>query len=337
MGARPSPASSSPPAPRSTGPARHRPARSAGLGFWVGAALLACYAAAGVSALFVFSPSLSQLSRNLAWLPPSPSMRPSWAHPFGIMPAFGTDLLRALWQATPWDLAIVSGILSIDITLGFVLGGVAGLREGGLSDAVVVFVGDSVGAIPPFILAVVLFAGVSTLRPGPLSLPLFVVLFGLILWPTLGRTVRERARLVAHEPYVEAARASGASSRHLLVRHILPNSVGPVLAQVPLDVAPIFLVLSAFPWFYTCGGMIWPGPPPVPYVLPHLPAFSPLPSVAFPEWGFLLGVGTCVGFTIPGGISFWWTYLFPLLAIVVLGLAIGLVCDGIDRARRFER
>jgi ABC-type dipeptide/oligopeptide/nickel transport system permease subunit len=77
--------------------------------------------------------------------------------------------------------------------------------------------------------------------------------------------------------------------------------------------------------------------PPPPYLLPHLPAFSPLPSVTFPEWGYLLGFGTCEGFTIPGGFSYWWTFLFPLLAILVLGLAIGLVCDGIELWRGFDR
>ena len=321
-------------APPTPTPRPRRRRRPASLGLWVGAGLLSLYLFAGLSALYVFRGSLGQLIENLAWMPPPP-MGPSWAHPFGIMPGFGTDLFRALWQATPWDLTIVAGILSIDVTLGFLLGGIAGLNEGGLSDAIVIFVGDSVGSIPPFILVVVLFAGLTSLRPGHVGLPVFVVLFGLILWPTLGRTVRERARLVAHEPYVEAARASGASSGHLLVRHILPNSVGPVLAQVPLDVAPIFLVLSAFPWFYTCAGVAWAPPPD--FLLPHLPVFSPLPSVQFPEWGFLLGVGTCSGFTIPGGFSYWWTYLFPLLTILVLGLAIGLVCDGIERWRQIGR
>jgi ABC-type dipeptide/oligopeptide/nickel transport system permease subunit len=295
----------------------------------------------GLSALVVFRGSLGHLSENPAWFPPSPSMSPSAAHPFGIMPGFGTDLFRALWKATPWDLAVVAGILTIDVAFGFFLGAIAGLQEGGIPDTIVTFVGDSLASIPSFFLVIIAFAGLSIVAPGTVGLPVFVVLFGLILWPTLARTVRERARAVAHEPFVEAARASGASSSRILVRHILPNSVGPVLAQIPLDVAPIFFVLSAFPWFRNCGTPpppIFPGQaPPPPYLVPHLPAFSPLPSVQFPEWGFLLGVGTCEGFTIPGGFSYWWTYLFPLLIILVLGLAIGLVCDGIERWRRFDR
>ena len=188
---------------------------------------------------------------------------------------------------------------------------------------------------------IVAFAGLSTLEPGSAGLPVFVGVFGLVLWPTLARTVRDRARLVAHEPYVEASRASGASARQLLVRHVLPNSLGPVLAQVPLDVAPIFFVLGALPWFSNCARFkLLPPPgelPPPPYLVPKLPVFSPLPSAAFPEWGYLLGIGTCEGFTIPGGFSYWWTYVFPLLAILVLGLAIGLVCDGIERRQRFDR
>jgi ABC-type dipeptide/oligopeptide/nickel transport system permease subunit len=294
---------------------------------------------AALSALIVFHGSLDRLTENSAWVPPFSPIGPSWAHPFGIMPGFGTDLFRALWQATPWDLAIVTSILAIDICLGLFLGAIAGLNEGGILDAVITFVGDSVGSIPTFFLAVVVLIGIATLAPEDVGLPAFVVVFGIILWPTMARTVRERARLVGHETFVEAARASGASFRRLLVRHVLPNSVGPALAQVPLDVAPIFFVLAIIPWFVNCQAPAVPGAgsAPLPVFLPHFPGYWPLTSFSFPEWGYLLGFGTCEGFTFPGGFSYWWMYLFPLLAIVGLGLAIGLFCDGIDRWRRFDR
>jgi peptide/nickel transport system permease protein len=315
--------------------------RPPGLGFLVGAGLLAAYLVAALSALIVFRSSLDQLPRNLAWIPPFNPIGPSAAHPFGIMPGFGTDLFRAIWQATPWDLAIVAGILAIDAFLGFFLGAIAGLDEGGLVDAAVTFVGDSLGSIPTFVLAVVTFAGLLTVAPNAVGLPVFVAVFGIILWPTMARTVRERARTIAHAPYVDAARASGASFPRILVRHVMPNSVAPVLAQVPLDVAPVFFVLSAFPWYYNCqlpgGPPTPPFSPPIPYLVPSLPFFSPLPSGSFPEWGYLLGFGTCEGFDSSGVFASWWMYLFPLLAIVVLGLAIGLVCDGIERWRHFDR
>jgi ABC-type dipeptide/oligopeptide/nickel transport system permease subunit len=303
--------------------------------------MLAGYLVAALSALVVFRTSLDQLPSNLVWVPLENPVGLSAAHPFGVMAGFGTDLLDALWRATPWDLGIVAGILAIDVSLGFFLGAIAGLDEGGPVDAVVTFVGDSLGTIPTFLLAVVVIAGLLTVAPKAVGLPLFVVVFGIILWPTLSRTVRERARIIAHEPYVEAARASGASFPRLLLRHVMPNSVGPVLAQIPLDVAPIFFVLSAFPWYYNCelpgGAPVPPGAIPPPYLVPSLPPFSPLPSASFPEWGYLLGFGTCEGFSFPGGFDYWWMYLFPLLAIVGLGLALGLLCDGIERWRQFNR
>jgi ABC-type dipeptide/oligopeptide/nickel transport system permease subunit len=314
--------------------ARHPP----GLGLWLGSALLGVYLIAALSALVVFRQSLSVLPTNPSWVPPFSPIGPSWSHPFGVMPGMGTGLFRAIWQATPWDLAIVASILTIDVILGLFLGALAGLNEGGRVDAVVTFVGDSFGSIPALFWVMIVFASFAIASPGTLELPAFVVIFGVILWPTTARAVRERARLVSHERFVESARASGANDRQVLIRHILPNSLGPVLAQIPVDVAPIFFVLTVFPWFDNCVNR---PPPPFgagpPYLTPLLPSFSPLPSVSFPEWGYLLGFGTCEGFSFPGGFSYWWMYLFPLLAIVVLGIAIGLVCDGIERRRRFVR
>jgi len=322
---------------------RHPP----GLRFWLGAGLLGLYAAAAVSAVFYFGSSLGTLPYNYDWGVGNVVVGPSWSHPFGVVSGLGTGLFEAIWRATPWDLAIVSGILGIDVCLGWFLGAIAGLREGRAIDRFLTFVGDSVGAIPPFILVTVAYAGTLVLAfPTPdsfwptswqyLGLPIFVVLFGLILWPTMARSVRERARLVARSPYVEASRASGASSRRILFRHVLPNSVGAVLAQVPVDVAPIFFVLSAIPWYWGCEA-----PSTVLYATnpgQSLPAISPLPWPSFPEWGNLLGVGTCEGLTPVGAVlpTYWWMYLFPLLTIVIFGLAVGLFCDGIDHWRRLK-
>jgi len=68
------------------------------------------------------------------------------------------------------------------------------------------------------------------------------------------------------------------------------------------------------------------------YLVASLPPYSPLPSVAFPEWGNILAVGTCEGLPISTvGTNYWWMLFFPLLAILALGIGISLVCDGIDR------
>ncbi len=329
-----------PPAPGWRERWRRRP-----LGFELGTgiALLAAYVVVAVSAIVVFWSTLGALATNPAWVPPPPYFRatlgPSSAHPFGVLPGIGTDLFRAVWQATPWDLAIVAGILAFDVALGWLLGAAAGMSEGGALDLAVTFVGDTIGAVPSFFWVIVLAAGLVTIRAGALTIPAFVVLFGLVIWPATARTTRERARALAREPFLEAARASGARPSYLYFRHILPNSTSPLLAQLPIDVAPIFFVLVTFPWFWDCSGPNIDhaggstGIPP-PYLLPSIPPFSPLPALNFPEWGNLLAVGACEGFPITtAGPVYLWMFLPPLVAIVGLGAAISLTCDGILRRR----
>jgi len=319
---------------------RHPP----GIRFWAGTAILAFYAGVGVSAVFVFGNSLGTLPFNYPWAAGSYIIGPSSAHPFGVISGFGTGLLEAIWQATPWDLAMVAGILSIDATLGWFVGAAAGLRPGGWVDRLLMFLCDSIGAIPSVLLvAVTCFATLWFAHPTPAqdfpptswgyaAMPIFVVVFGVVLWPRMARAVRDRAQFVASSVYVEASRASGASTRRILLRQVMPNSLGPVLAQVPLDTAPVFFFLSIGPWLATCGEA-GAGPPGVGYVVPALPLVTPLPSASFPEWGYLLAVGACEGLGPAAGAlyNYWWMYFFPLLAILVLGLGIGLFCDGIDR------
>jgi peptide/nickel transport system permease protein len=336
---------SAPPAPPSTRrptlatpppqPRRRHGARPLGLEVWVGAGLLAGYVAVGLSALVEFRGSLNTLSTNPLWgVPFNPVIGPSWTHPFGVLGGLGTGLFTAIWQATPWDLAIVFSILALDAALGVALGGVAGLRPGGWVDTAVVFLADAIGSIPAVFLVTILFAGIVTAAPKDATLWVFVLLFGVVLFPTTARTIRERVRTVANATHVEAARASGAGEFRVLTRHILPYSLGPMLAQLPLDLGAIFVVLSAFTWFSSC---VIPPNGGITLAAPIRPAFSPLPSVRFPEWGNLLGIGVCWGFNIPPvGPVYWWMFVFPLLAIVGLGLALGLLCDGVDKWLRIH-
>jgi ABC-type dipeptide/oligopeptide/nickel transport system permease subunit len=330
---------SSPSAPKPPGWRERLARRPLGGETWAGLVLLGIYVGVALSAVIAFGASLDRVPTQIAWIPPPPFFRntlgPSAAHPFGVLPGIGTDLFRAVWQATPWDLAIVAGILVFDVAIGWTLGALAGMNEGGPIDSVVRFVGDTIGAIPSFFWVIALLAGLAFAAPGALTLPVFVVVFGMVIWPTTARTTRERARAVAREPFLESARASGARPSYLYFRHILPNSVSPLLAQIPIDVAPIFFVLTTFPWFWDCAGPNVnhkPGGVPVYYIVPTIPPFSPLPSVNFPEWGNLLAVGTCEGLPIStAGPVFWWMFVPTLIAILGLGIGIALVCDGLSR------
>jgi ABC-type dipeptide/oligopeptide/nickel transport system permease subunit len=305
---------------------------------WAGLILLGFYAAVAISAILVFGSSLDAVPSNVYWVPPPPIFRatlgPSMAHPFGVLPGLGTDLFQAVWKATPYDLAIVTAILLFDVALGWTLGALAGMTEGSYLDSVIRFVGDTFGAVPSFFWVIALFAGFATVAPGSVNLTVFVLVFGFVIWPTTARTTRERARTVAREPFLEAAKAAGASPTYRYFRHILPNSTGPLLAQIPVDIAPIFFVLTALPWFWDCAlSTNHSGSPiPVPYMVPSLPTYSPLPTVSFPEWGNLLAVGTCEGFPIStAGPVFWWMFVPTLVAILGLGIATALLCDGLAR------
>jgi peptide/nickel transport system permease protein len=305
------------------------------LGLKVGLAILGGYLVVAVSALVVFRSSLDRMSVHNNWLAPPPILEipPSWAHPFGVLPGLGVDIFQGVWQATPWDLGIVAGILAIDASLGWLLGALAGMNEGSALDTLVMFVGDTLGSIPSVFLVVAFFAGLATVYPNSnLGLGAWIVLFGAIIWPATARTTRERARWVSRQPFLEAARASGASKQYVYLHHVLPNSLSPVLAQIPIDTAPIFFVLSVFPWFWDCASPAHQtGGLPTPYLQASLPPYSPLPAVSFPEWGNMLAVGTCEGLPFATSNVYWWMFLPPLVAIVMLGVGLALVCDGIDK------
>ena len=250
---------------------------------------------------------------NLVGLAPGPSPQ----HLLGTDRGLGVDVLSAILRATPNDLAIVGTILLLAAVTGLLAGGWAGLA-GGAADLAVLWSADLLVGVPPFFLVIVLFLGVAPLAPPGDSLAVFALLFAVVLWPYYARPVRAVAQRTAAEPFVESARAAGAGADRLLFRHILPNSLFPVLAQLPVDVFNVFFVLTVFPYI-SC-------------LSPS--AFAPLsvtPSALYPEWGSLLGYGACYGWSILPELDAWWSYVFPAATIFLFGLMVVLLCDGLDR------
>ncbi|MCI4334137.1 MAG: ABC transporter permease subunit [Thermoplasmata archaeon] len=278
----------------------------------MGTALLVGF---GVLALYSFAlfGLPEQLLGRFAWqvnpYPPGPSR----AHPFGIMAGLGVDVAHALLVATPWDIGILGSILGVAALTGTLAGASAGYFRGPL-DWVVTGLVDLLLAVPPFFLVVILYLGTVLFVPIADHLTLFVLLFAFVLWPYYARPVRARAQSVTAEPYIESARASGSLPSRTLWRHVLPNSLGPALAQLPIDVYQVFFVLTVFP-FLACFG--------------NDSLLSPLPSTSFPEWGNLLARGVCYGWSPLAETNFWWMYAFPALAVVLFGIAVALTADGL--------
>ncbi len=290
---------------------------------WAGGILLGLFVAAAAFALGAYGATILRLPIAIALVTPGPPAGPSSAHPLGVLhvASGGIDELRALVQAAPFDLGIVGGILGGAAGVGLLLGGIAGAREGGGLDLAVTFFTDLIAGVPPFLLATILLVNVEVFLRPDYYLPVFVLLYVLVLWPAYARLVRARAREVAARPFVEAAEAAGAGGFRILRRHVLPNSYTPVLAQMPPDVAGVFFVLTVFP-FLACFG--------APSGNPIYPLLTPLPNGVFPEWGYLLAQGTCNGWAATGA-GAWWMYAFPAATIVLFGLAVTLACDGVEK------
>ena len=305
--------------------------------FLTGVLILAFFVGVAIFAIAAYGANDFTLPLQVAFSPPLFPAAPSPAFPFGVIwiyvfgstsssvPTwYGFDLLDALVRATPVDLALIGGTIGLAATIGVLLGARAGFGSHAYDVAIVNAAYVIVG-VPPFFFALILFAGLAPYLAPAQLLPVFGILFALVLWPYYAIPVRARARQVATEPFVEASRAAGASPRRLLFRHILPNSFGPVFAQAPIDVYNIFFVLTIFPWI-SCTN-------------PYFFGFaSPLPTQPYPEWGYLLASGACnADSNILANFGDWWMYAFPALTLILFGLGVALLCDGATQFMRSGR
>ncbi len=293
----------------------------------LGSAILLFFVGVALYAVVAFGSTLSTLTPDpdvyLYALPPSPptlSLVP-WSpgpHPLGETALLGFDVLHGLVKGTPWDLLTLVEVLLPTAALGFGLGGVAGLF-GGRIDEGLMAVTDAFLSIPAFVLvalvAVELFqGGIPGLSPS-LRPDAFLGSMVAVLWAPFARSVRARARVVATESYVEAARASGAGPAHLLRRHVLPNSFTPVLSQIPITASTVIFLLAMFQYA-------------------GLELGSPMNSTLlgpfnFPEWTWILSLGAWGWQPPQSGLDPWWGYVFPALWILLFGLGLILVADGL--------
>jgi len=129
-------------------------------------------------------------------------------------------------------------VMAITLLIGIVLGSLAGYF-GGLIDEVIMRITDIFLAFPALILAMAL---VAVLGP---SLKSVMIALTAVWWPSYARLIRGDILQLREEDYVEAARGLGASSLRVIVRHVLPNSIYPMLIMASLDIGAVVLSAAA--------------------------------------------------------------------------------------------
>jgi peptide/nickel transport system permease protein len=219
---------------------------------------------------------------------------PSFAHWFGT-DELGRDVLTRVIYGARISLKVGFAAVGIAVLVGTAVGLVAGFYGRWIDNILMRFV-DIMLCFPTFFL---ILAVIAMLEP---SIWYIMIIIGLTGWMGVARLVRAEVLSIRERDYVMAARAIGASDLRIIVRHILPNAMSPVLVSATLGVAGAILTESALSFL---GIGVQP----------------PTPS-----WGNILTSGKDY-------IEFaWWLSLFPGLAILVTVLSYNLLGEGLRDA-----
>ena len=223
------------------------------------------------------------------------NLPPSLAYPLGT-DQHSRDVLTRLIYGARVSLAIAFLSVLVAITVGTAYGAVAGY-VGGLTDTLLMRIADACLAIP----RVLLLIAIATLWR-PASVPAMVLILGLTGWFGVSRLVRTLVVSAREDDFVAAARALGAGDSRILIHHILPRVIAPVLVAATFAVGNVIVVEAGLTFL---GIGIQP----------------PEPS-----WGGVFQDGMAVFGTSA------WASLFASAALVVTVLAVNLVADGLRRA-----
>src|SRR5436190_12358350 len=172
---------------------------------------------------------------------------PSWAHPLGT-DDLGQDLLARILYGGRISLAVGLAAMFVAIVIGTIIGAVAGMSRGAVGSALM-WLTDlflSLPQLPLLLLVMYLFRDSLKGALGPEGgvFVLIVVVIGGQRWMTVARLVRAQFLSLREKEFVEAARALGASKTRQVVRHILPNALGPVIVAATIDVAAAIIAES---------------------------------------------------------------------------------------------
>ena len=172
---------------------------------------------------------------------------PSWTHPLGT-DDLGQDLLARMLYGGRISLAVGLAAMLVAVVVGTAIGAIAGMSRGSI-DAALMWLTDLFLSLPPLpLLLLVIYLFREPLKqlvgPEPGTFVLIVAVIGGFRWMQVARLVRAQFFSLREKEFVEAARALGMSSLRLVTRHILPNSLGPIIVAGTIDVAAAIIAES---------------------------------------------------------------------------------------------
>lgn len=219
---------------------------------------------------------------------------PTGKHPFGV-DQIGHDVLSQVVRGTLSDIKTALLVAVLVLVIGTALGSIAGYYRRWI-DSLLMRATDIVLSVPLLVILIVLSNRWHS------TWLVIALIIGLLAWTYLARLVRADFLSLREREFVEAARAIGATDRRIIVRHMLPNAIGPIIVNGTLTVAQA-IVIEATLSFLGLG--IQP------------------PDVSL---GYLIAAGQNYAQTQ------WWLFAFPAIFIVVLILSINFIGDGLREA-----
>jgi len=222
---------------------------------------------------------------------------PTGLHPFGV-DDIGHDLMAQVARGVEKDIQTAFLVALIAMFIGTTIGAIAGYYRNFADNLLMRFV-DLVLSVP--ILAVLIVLGHLVSHQAG-NWFWVAVIIGVLAWTSVARLVRADFLSLRERDFVEAARALGSTNRRIIVRHMLPNAIGPIIVNGTLTVA-ISIILES--------------------TLSYLGLGIQPPEVS---------LGTLVASGQSAATTQWWLFVFPAGFLVLLILCIFLVGDGLREA-----